>query len=84
MLQELDLTKQQLENLSRQYEELEAKSKADIKILVKEVKSLRSSQTQLKQELNQSLREKSEAQVVLTLVKPFLCAGFFLQKAFVL
>ncbi|XP_021886967.1 PX domain-containing protein EREL1 isoform X2 [Carica papaya] len=65
VLQELDLTKQQLENLSRQYEELEAKSKADIKILVKEVKSLRSSQTQLKQELNQSLREKSEAQKLL-------------------
>ncbi|KAM1573815.1 hypothetical protein ACFX1S_043931 [Malus domestica] len=60
--QELDPYKEQLENLSKQYEELEAKSKADIKVLVKEVKSLRSSQAGLKHELGKSLTEKSEAE----------------------
>ncbi|RXH92092.1 hypothetical protein DVH24_021115 [Malus domestica] len=60
--QELDPYKEQLENLSKQYEELEAKSKADIKVLVKEVKSLRSSQAGLKHELSKSLTEKSEAE----------------------
>ncbi|CAN6583681.1 unnamed protein product [Malus baccata var. baccata] len=61
--QELDPYKEQLENLSKRYEELEAKSKADIKVLVKEVKSLRSSQAGLKHELSKSLTEKSEAEV---------------------
>ncbi|OMO90808.1 hypothetical protein COLO4_18872 [Corchorus olitorius] len=65
MLQELNATKEQLKNMSRQYEELEAKSKADIKVLVKEVKSLRKSQKELKQEVAQSLSEKSEAEVQL-------------------
>lgn len=64
MPQELDPYKEQLENLSKRYEELEAKSKADIKVLVKEVKSLRSSQKELKHELSKSLKEKSEAEVV--------------------
>ena len=61
---QLDSSKEQLENLSKRYEELEAKSKADIKVLVKEVKSLRSSQTELKHELGKSLKEKSEAEVI--------------------
>ncbi|XP_050127159.1 PX domain-containing protein EREL1 isoform X3 [Malus sylvestris] len=60
--QELDPYKEQLENLSKQYEELEAKSKADIKVLVKEVKSLRNSQAGLKHELSKSQTEKSEAE----------------------
>lgn len=64
MPQELDPYKEQLENLSKRYEELEAKSKADIKVLVKEVKFLRSSQKELKYELSKSLKEKSEAEVV--------------------
>ena len=64
VLQELDASKEQLENLLKRYEELEAKSKADIKVLVKEVKSLRSSQTELKQELSRMQKEKSEAEVV--------------------
>ncbi|XVF35614.1 hypothetical protein REPUB_Repub18cG0161100 [Reevesia pubescens] len=63
MLQELNATKEQLKDISKQYEELEAKSKADIKVLVKEVKSLRKSQKELKQEVGQSLSEKSEAEV---------------------
>lgn len=64
MQQELDSCKGQLENLLKQYEELETKSKADRKVLVKEVKSLRSSQTKLENELSKSLKEKSEAEVV--------------------
>ncbi|XP_023874087.2 PX domain-containing protein EREL1 isoform X1 [Quercus suber] len=62
LLQELDASKEQLEKLLKRYEELEAKSKADIKVLIKEVKSLRSSQTELKQELSQTHKEKSEAE----------------------
>ncbi|KAF5456748.1 hypothetical protein F2P56_026194 [Juglans regia] len=62
LLQELDARKEQHNNLLKRYEELEAKSKADIKILVKEVKSLRSSQTELKRELSQTQKEKSEAE----------------------
>lgn len=62
LLQELNATKEQLENLLRRHEELEVKSKSDIKVLIKEVKSLRSSQTELKHELNQSVKEKTEAE----------------------
>ncbi|GMJ07728.1 hypothetical protein like AT4G32160 [Hibiscus trionum] len=65
MLQELNATKEQLNDISKQYEELEAKSKADIKVLVKEVKCLRKSQKELKQEVGQSLSEKSEAEAQL-------------------
>ena len=74
VLKELDATKEQLENLSRQYEELEAKSKADIKILVKEVKSLRSSQKGQKQELSRALEDKSEAEVLYCLLNYFFYA----------
>lgn len=59
----MDASKEQLEKLLKRYEELEAKSKADIKVLIKEVKSLRSSQTELKQELSQTHKAKSEAEV---------------------
>lgn len=62
-MQNLDTAREQLEILSKQYGELEAKSKADIKVLVKEVKSLRSSQTELKKELSESVKEKCEAEV---------------------
>ncbi|GMJ15855.1 hypothetical protein like AT4G32160 [Hibiscus trionum] len=65
MLQELNATKEQLNHISKRYEELEAKSKADIKVLVKEVKSLRKSQRELMQEVGQSLSEKSEAEAQL-------------------
>ncbi|EEF46943.1 PX domain-containing protein EREL1 isoform X1 [Ricinus communis] len=64
-LQELDATKKQLQNLSKQYEELEAKSKADIKFLAKEFKTLKSSQAVLKEELSQSVREKYEVEKLL-------------------
>lgn len=63
--QDLDSAKQQFEDLSKRHQELEVKSKADIKVLVKEVKSLRSSQTELTQQLKQSLREKSKMEELL-------------------
>ncbi|CAA2988908.1 PX domain-containing EREL1-like isoform X3 [Olea europaea subsp. europaea] len=63
--QDLDSTKRQLEELLKKHQELEVKSKADIKVLVKEVKSLRNSQVELKQQLSQSLNEKSEAEELL-------------------
>ncbi|CAK8568605.1 unnamed protein product [Lathyrus sativus] len=65
LLQDLNAAREQLEILSKQYVELEAKSKADIKVLVKEVKSLRSSQTELKKELSESIKEKREAEKLL-------------------
>lgn len=64
LLQELDVAREQLENLHKQHEELEMKSKADLKLLVKEVKSLRNSQSELKQELSHLMREKLELEVV--------------------
>lgn len=54
----------QLEDLRKRQEELEAKSKADIKVLVKEVKSLRINQNELQQELNQTMKDKAELEVV--------------------
>ncbi|XP_019415544.1 PREDICTED: uncharacterized protein LOC109327029 [Lupinus angustifolius] len=65
LLQNLSTTKEQLEILSKQYGELEAKSKADIKVLVKEVKSLRNTQKVLKKELSESVKEKCEAEELL-------------------
>jgi len=73
VLEELDATRKLLEDLSKQYEELEAKSKADIKFLAKEFKSLKNSQTTLKQELSQSLKEKSEVEVVYALLLLYHC-----------
>lgn len=65
LLQELAATKNQLNILLKQHEELEVKSKSDIKILVKEVKSLRKNQTELKQKLDVSLQERSEMEQLL-------------------
>ncbi|KAG5225262.1 phox domain-containing family protein [Salix suchowensis] len=62
VLEELDAARKLLEDLSKRYEELEAKSKADIKFLAKEFKSLKNSQITLKQELSQSMKEKSEVE----------------------
>lgn len=73
VLEELDATRKLLEDLSKRYEELEAKSKADIKFLAKEFKSLKNSQTTLKQELSQSLKEKSEVEVVYALLLLYHC-----------
>lgn len=63
ILQELDATKRKLDELQKQHQELEVKSKADVKVLVKEIKSLRGSQADLKQQLDHSLKGKLEAEV---------------------
>ncbi|KAK6162067.1 hypothetical protein DH2020_001908 [Rehmannia glutinosa] len=65
LYQELESAKQQFEDLLKRHQELEVKSKADIKVLVKEVKSLRSSHVELTKQLNQSLKEKSKAEELL-------------------
>lgn len=64
LLNELDVAREHLSKLHQHNEELEAKSKADVKLLVKEVKSLRSSQSELKQELGRLMREKIEVEVI--------------------
>ncbi|PSR91842.1 Myosin-9 like [Actinidia chinensis var. chinensis] len=67
LLQELDATKKQLEDMLTRHQELEVKSKVDIKVLVKEVKSLRSTKAELKKDLSHSEKEKSEAERLLQL-----------------
>ncbi|XP_010928331.1 PX domain-containing protein EREL1 isoform X1 [Elaeis guineensis] len=64
LLRELDTKQEELEIMQKRLEELEMKSKADIKVLVKEVKFLRSSQAELRELLNQSLKEKTELERV--------------------
>ncbi|CAN4076907.1 unnamed protein product [Withania somnifera] len=64
VLQELDATKRKLDELRKQHEELEVKSKADVKVLIKEVRSLRGTQADLKKQLNHSLEKKWEAERV--------------------
>ncbi|KAK4787333.1 hypothetical protein SAY86_011166 [Trapa natans] len=65
LLKELDATKEYLGDLQKRYDELEVRSKADVKVLVKEVKLLRSTQTNLKQELAFSVEEKSKLEQIL-------------------
>lgn len=65
LLQELDAAREQFENLHKHHEELEVKSKAEVKLLVKEVKSLRNSQSELKQELGRVMKENLELERVL-------------------
>lgn len=74
LFHELDNAREQLSDLHKHYEEFEAKSKADVKLLVKEVKSLRSSQSELKREFSRLLKEKVEVEVSVC----FSCKGFHL------
>ncbi|XP_024181285.1 PX domain-containing protein EREX isoform X3 [Rosa chinensis] len=62
LIQELDVSRRQLDNLQKLHEEFEVKSKTDVKLLVKEVKSLRNSQSELKQELSRLMKEKLEVE----------------------
>lgn len=64
LVHELDSTKEKLVNLQKAHEELLLKSKSDTKVLVKEVKSLRNSQVELKQEVARSQKEKTELEVI--------------------
>jgi uncharacterized protein (DUF3084 family) len=61
--EELQSKKEELNIVKKHLEELEKKSKSDIKVLVKEVKSLRSSQTELKKIANQYSEERTALQV---------------------
>ncbi|CAH2053589.1 unnamed protein product [Thlaspi arvense] len=60
LLQQIDDLRDRFENLHKEHEELEVKSKAELKVLVKEVKSLRTTQSELKQELSRTMKEKLE------------------------
>lgn len=61
---EFAMARDQLENLHKHHENYEAKSKSDVKLLVKEVKSLRNSQSELKQEMGRLMKENIEAEVI--------------------
>lgn len=65
LLQELDDAREQIENLQKRHEEFEVKSKADVKLLIKEVKTLRNSQLELKQDLSRVMKEKLEVERIL-------------------
>jgi hypothetical protein len=61
--QELDVAREQLKHLQKHHDEFEMKSKTDMKLLIKEVKSLRSSQLELKQQLSNLMEEKVDVEV---------------------
>ena len=63
LLQELDGSREQIEYLQKQYEEFVMKPKADFDLFVKEIKSLRGTQSDLRQECSQMMKEKSELEV---------------------
>ncbi|RLM55915.1 hypothetical protein C2845_PM10G17100 [Panicum miliaceum] len=65
LLEELEIKRKEVESLKQRLGEVEAKSKADIKVLVKEVKSLRNSQKEMKKVLNQYLEEKTDLEMVI-------------------
>ncbi|EPS74105.1 hypothetical protein M569_00650, partial [Genlisea aurea] len=60
--EKLDSVTEKYENLSKLHRDQEARLKADIRVLVKEVKSLRSSQSHLNQQVSRLVEEKSEAE----------------------
>ena len=62
-MQELDASREQLQYLQKRYEEFVIKSKSDIELFVKEIKSLRGAQIDLKQECSQLMEEKSGLEV---------------------
>lgn len=60
---EMDELRDKFENLRKEHEELEVKSKAELKVLVKEVKTLRTTQSELRVELSRTMKEKLEMEV---------------------
>ncbi|KAL8457053.1 hypothetical protein ACS0TY_034221 [Phlomoides rotata] len=58
--QELESAREQLKNLQKCHEEADLKSKSDVKLLVKEIKSVRRSQSELQQELDRVSKEKMD------------------------
>ncbi|XP_060205169.1 PX domain-containing protein EREX-like isoform X2 [Lycium barbarum] len=65
LYEELDAAQQQINSLQKHHLEMETKSNTDVKLLVKEIKSLRSSHTELKQELSKLAKEKAEVEMIL-------------------
>ncbi|KAL9323199.1 hypothetical protein ACSQ67_011252 [Phaseolus vulgaris] len=63
--QELDVAREQLENLQKHHDDFEMKSKTDMKVLIKEVKSLRSCELELKQQLSELIKEKLDLERIL-------------------
>jgi len=63
LIEELEIKRKEVESLKQRLGEVEAKSKADMKVLVKEVKSLRNSQKEMKKVLNQYIEEKTDLEV---------------------
>lgn len=72
VLQQIDDLRDKFENLRKEHEELEVKSKAELKVLVKEVKTLRTTQSELKQELSRTMKEKLEMEVKCSLCTRFM------------
>ncbi|KAL2242711.1 UNVERIFIED_CONTAM: PX domain-containing protein EREX [Sesamum indicum] len=60
LLEELDCAREQLKNLQIRRGEVDLKSESDVALLVREVKSLRNSQSQLRQELDRVAKERTE------------------------
>ncbi|KAL0415366.1 UNVERIFIED_CONTAM: PX domain-containing protein EREX [Sesamum latifolium] len=58
--EELDCAREQLKNLQICRGEVDLKSKSDVKLLVREVKSLQNSQSELRQELDRVAKERTE------------------------
>ncbi|XP_062229366.1 PX domain-containing protein EREL1-like [Phragmites australis] len=65
LLEELETKRKEVESLKQHLGEVESKSKADIKVLVKEVKSLRNSEKEMEKVLNQYLEEKTDLERVI-------------------
>ncbi|XP_060186950.1 PX domain-containing protein EREX-like [Lycium barbarum] len=65
LYEELDAAQQQINSLQKHHLEMETKSNTDVKLLVKEIKSLRSSHRELKQELSKLAKEKAEVEMIL-------------------
>ncbi|KAL0906303.1 hypothetical protein M5K25_024786 [Dendrobium thyrsiflorum] len=63
--QELVTKQEQIDKLQRRLEELEKDSKTDVKVLVKEVKFLRNSLSELKEKLNQAANDNAELETTL-------------------
>jgi hypothetical protein len=75
LIKDLETAKEQIGKLSKIQEEIENKSKSDIKLLVKEVKSLRNIQFELKEELSRIMKEKLVAEGALQKEKEILENG---------
>ncbi|CAI0422441.1 unnamed protein product [Linum tenue] len=65
LLKQFGTAKEELENMCKQLEEVELKSKSEVKLLVKEVKSLRGSNSELRQELTCLMKEKEDLESAL-------------------